>query len=209
MTTTSPDLTTLSPSQVDELWAAAMEPAYRAQAALAETRRSLKRYRRHGRTPDYLVQREAEQEATLVEAIKAGEPFDAEYERRGGWTRYLLVVGSSNGHVHRVLGGSFTSSSCPSLIPGQTLVAPKFELSGSDDAGIVTQLGEKACTKCFPDAPVQDRASTDAAKGYCAGSRKLPDSPAGRRYGRCAECGKYVALSRYGMVRAHQPQARS
>lgn len=69
----------------------------------------------------------------------------AEYEKRGGWSRFWLVK-SSNGHVHR-------NKSCTTCFP-TTVYAWVTDLSGSTDEEVVDLAGEKACTVCFPDAPV-------------------------------------------------------
>lgn len=214
------DLTQLDPPEIDRLWTEAMQPAYQAWANLAETRKSIRRYERHGyrreagsrnRVPEYLLERETELKAKYEEAVKASEPFDAEYERRGGWTRYL-IVSNSNGHVHRSWRG--TDSPCHTLVPGQTLVQPLWQLSGRDDDGVVSEFGSTACTKCFPDAPV-GLATTPESQGYCSGSGKNldPNKPsrtgfAAGNSGICPDCGAVVTLTtRYGpKLRKHKPK---
>lgn len=81
--------------------------------------------------------------AAALEALLAQEPYDAEYDARGGWTRAFVVAG---GHVHRSLR-------CSTCYP-TTQFGWLPELSGSDEAGIVEQAGERACTVCYPTAPV-------------------------------------------------------
>jgi hypothetical protein len=146
------NLSTATPTQVDEAWAEAMAPAYLISARLSEARTSLRRYQKYNQTPDYLVERVEKLEAQLAEARKAGAPFDAEYERRGGWSRYLLVA-NADGHVHRAPGG------CHTVRPFQTLVQPVYALSGSTVAEVIDTLGTTACTVCFPSAPVETRES--------------------------------------------------
>lgn len=212
------DLTALTPPQIDELWNAAMAPAHRAAAKLADTRRTINRYRKHGYgtatrpIPEYLVERETDEQAELDEALKAAIPFDAEYERRGGWTRYLMVVSSSNGHVHRSPGH------CGSLTPGKTLVTAVFELSGNDEPGVVERCGHTACSRCFKTAPVA-RGLT-VKPGQCAGSaRNVYDggdygSPANYesnrvyRSARCPDCGERVSVTSTGKLRGHKPPAK-
>jgi hypothetical protein len=62
-----------------------------------------------------------------------------------GWNRYYLVV-ASNGHVH-------SSTHCSSCF-----VTTQFmwltELSGKSHEELVEMAGERACTVCFPEAPV-------------------------------------------------------
>lgn len=74
-------------------------------------------------------------------------PLNDEFERRGGWTRAFLAQ-SSNGHIH-------SSRSCSTCY-----VTTGFfwftDLSGHDEAEIVTKAGSDACTVCYPSAPVND-----------------------------------------------------
>ena len=215
----NPDLTQLDPPEIDHLWTEAMQPAYAAYERLAATRASIRRYEKHGyrrettsgpnQIPAYLTDRETEQEAEYEQARKASEPFDAEYERRGGWTRYMIVI-NSNGHVHRITHGR-TGTSCPSLRWG-TLYRPLWQLSGRDDAGVVSEFGATACSKCFPDAPVESKALPE---GYCPGSGQNmdPDKPSRTGYytgnwGTCPVCGDHVTLttSHGPRLRRHKPK---
>lgn len=201
------DLTALAPPQIDEMWAEAMGPAYEAFGKLAETRRSINRYRKHNTpVPEYLTERLDAQQAAYDEAAKASAPFDAEYTRRGGWTRYLIVVSSSNGHVHRSPGY------CGALTPGKTLVRPVFELSGNDDEGVVQSCGHTACSKCFKDAPVAGKL---VKPGMCSHEGSVYD---GRDYGnpdayasnrvyrtaKCPTCGNRASVTSTGKLRQHK-----
>lgn len=76
---------------------------------------------------------------------KAQEPGEAEYRRRGGWTRSFLVQ-NAGGHAHK-------STGCSTCYP-TTRFAWLTELSGMDEAEIVATAGERACTVCYPSAPV-------------------------------------------------------
>lgn len=60
------------------------------------------------------------------------------------WNRYFLVT-NAGGHVHRDM-------SCSTCFP-TTEYAWLPELSGCDEAEMITEFGEKACTVCFPGAP--------------------------------------------------------
>jgi hypothetical protein len=71
-------------------------------------------------------------------------PFDVEFIKRGGWLRYYRVT-NGNGHVHREM-------ECRTCFP-TTAFAWEVELADCDEAAMVTEFGEKACTVCFPDAP--------------------------------------------------------
>ena len=68
-----------------------------------------------------------------------------EFDRRGGWARYYLVL-NSNGHVH-------SSTYCSSCFP-TTQYAWLVEQSGMTPEALVELAGESACTDCFPWAPV-------------------------------------------------------
>jgi hypothetical protein len=102
--------------------------------------------------------RSAEAEAGTLAALreqgrKLSAEFvklNAEYARRGGWPRVWLVPG---GHAHR-------SRSCHSLFADTTLVlAPrdirKNDMSGATEEEIVAAAGDRACTHCYPSAPVE------------------------------------------------------
>ena len=203
-TATTTDLTQLTPPQVDELLAEALIPVAQAQHALNGTRNSLRRYARAGRTPQYLLDAEAKDEDKLAEAREALAPFDAEFARRGGWTRYMQVTSSPNGHIHH------DGHACSSLHPGRTTVTPVFRFSGEDNVGVVLKAGHTACTKCFPDAPVAVKASKP---GTCSGSGRvanmeLIERMSNRVYksGRCPDCGKGVSLTPTFKFRQHKPE---
>jgi hypothetical protein len=72
-------------------------------------------------------------------------PREAEWERRGRWTRYYLVD-NTNGHVHKDMH-------CGTCFP-TTRYAWLVEQSGMSAEDLVELAGEKACTVCFPWAPV-------------------------------------------------------
>lgn len=72
--------------------------------------------------------------------------ISVEFQRRGGWTRAFSVT---DGHIH-------SSRSCHTCF-----VTTSFywlpEVSGMDEAEIVELAGERACTVCYPSAPVQPK----------------------------------------------------
>lgn len=75
----------------------------------------------------------------------------AEYADRGGWTRaFLAVTNGSGGHVH----SSRSCSTCNNGIYATTF-AWVTEFSGHDEDEIVAAAGERACTVCYPTAPVE------------------------------------------------------
>lgn len=69
---------------------------------------------------------------------------------RGGWNRAFLVA-NSNGHVHSSMG-------CSTCRP-TTQYAWLTDYSGADEDAIVAAAGHRACTTCYPSAPVGDAAS--------------------------------------------------
>lgn len=77
---------------------------------------------------------------------RAVDRLDAEFERRGRWTRAYLVT---DGHVH-------SSRDCSTCNKGAspTLFDWRTELSGMTMSEIVEQASDRACTVCYPDAPV-------------------------------------------------------
>jgi hypothetical protein len=85
--------------------------------------------------------------ATLEVTILEGEvaPFTAEFTRRGGWSRYYLV---EDGHLHYDLSSYRCSRQFTTTHYWMT------DLSGQDAVKVVEMAGERACTNCFPDAPV-------------------------------------------------------
>lgn len=78
-------------------------------------------------------------------AREEGRPFHQEFERRGGWSRAFLVS-NSNGHVH-------SSMNCSSCFP-TTRYEWVTDFSGKNEDEIIEAAGERACTVCFPNAPV-------------------------------------------------------
>ena len=82
-------------------------------------------------------------------AVRAeAEPYNAEFERRGGWTRAFLVT-NSNGHVH----SSMHCSTCNRGL-SNTGFAWMTEWSAASEEAIVEAAGWRACTVCYPSAPV-------------------------------------------------------
>jgi hypothetical protein len=74
-------------------------------------------------------------------------PFEAEYNRRP-WNRVFLAT-SSDGHAHN-------GQNCSTCHHGEfrTSFAWLIQYSGKDEVEIVGDAGERACTTCYPTAPV-------------------------------------------------------
>lgn len=81
--------------------------------------------------------------------------WDAEFLARGGWTRAFLAVGNGMLHVH-------SSQDCSTCNNGKyrTEFNWRTELSGADEAKIIEAAGERACTVCYPNAPVEAKGTT-------------------------------------------------
>lgn len=87
---------------------------------------------------DYLA------EAKSIAAEMA--PLEAEFAARGGWTRAFVVA---DGHVH----SSMDCSTCNNGIY-PTEFGWVTEFSGKTEAEVITAAGSRACTVCYPNAPV-------------------------------------------------------
>jgi hypothetical protein len=81
-------------------------------------------------------------------------PYDAEYRSRR-WNRAFLAVTNGSGHVH----SSMACSTCNKM-GHSTRFSWMVDWSGADEATIVADAGERACTVCYPSAPVEVLAST-------------------------------------------------
>lgn len=92
------------------------------------------------RAQDY----QARQEKALRDHLAEVAPFEAEYSRRGGWSRYF-VVQNDNGHIH----SSMQCSTCNR--EGQlTRFGWLTGFSGVAAELLTDQVGPTACTVCFP-----------------------------------------------------------
>ncbi|HLR96161.1 MAG TPA: hypothetical protein VK053_16690 [Jiangellaceae bacterium] len=91
--------------------------------------------------------------AAREEAERAQEQVDGLQEAfriRGGWNRAFLVA-NAGGHVH-------SSMACSTCRP-TTQYAWMTDYSGADEDTIVADAGYRACTVCYPSAPVGDERS--------------------------------------------------
>lgn len=73
------------------------------------------------------------------------EAVAAEFKARDGWTRFYLV-NNTGGHVH----SSRSCSSC--YVTTEFTFLPEY--SGTTEENLVELAGTRACTVCFPSAPV-------------------------------------------------------
>lgn len=84
-------------------------------------------------------------QSTIDENQLDGALYRDEYRRRGGWPRAYLVS-NNNGHVHR----DMACATCTATTDFYWVT----DLSGSSEDEIVEAAGERACTVCYPSAPV-------------------------------------------------------
>lgn len=75
-------------------------------------------------------------------------PYENEYVRRGGWNRVFLAT-SSKGHAHN-------GQNCSTCHHGESRTGFVWltRYSGKSEEEIVADAGERACTTCYPSAPV-------------------------------------------------------
>lgn len=139
-------------------------------------------------------------EAKLAEIQAQIDPIDAEFERRGGWTRYVLVK-NTNGHLHY--------RSCSTFRIGTQLLLID-QASGMDSGQVVEAYDNVACTKCFPEAPV---AKAVIDPNTCTGAIVPGTSVYVNRYynggtfGQCDGCGQTVKVKQDGSPFKHKAKA--
>lgn len=143
----------MTPSQIDTLLAPINGKFATARSGKYAAERSIANYRgygaaRYASTITRLEARAAECQAEMDAAQVEMAPFHAEYDRRGGWTRFFMVM-NNGGHLHR-------STHCSTCYP-TTQFAWMPEYSGSNEAEIVALAGEDCCTVCYPSAPVEKK----------------------------------------------------
>lgn len=75
--------------------------------------------------------------------------LDAEFDRRGEWTRAYLAVTNGKGHIHK-------SMRCSTCNKGErpTRFHWMIEWSGKTEDEIIEAAGSDACTVCYKNAPV-------------------------------------------------------
>jgi len=131
----------------------------------------------------------------VAELIAQSAPYEKEFARRGGWSRFFLCL-NAEGHVH-------SSLACPTL-RRDTQMAWLPELSGRTEAEMVAEHGDGACTVCFPTAPTMAGFDdgTSARARRSAEERAARDAEAAVR--RAAKAEKELVRpvrGRYGTVR--------
>ncbi len=149
------DLATATPVEIDTELATIYVRGYEANGVVAQIAHWLKnakdslakreagdlRYRTA--SPEYVAELEAKlavarETASAVWALTA--PFDAEFDRRGGWSR-LYLVDNSGGHVHRTMA----CSTC--FVTTQFTWLPEY--SDKPATEVVEAAGALTCLVCF------------------------------------------------------------
>lgn len=144
------DPTIATPSEIDAELARLDIEHTKAQKTLHALRKRHRTWLEDGMTASAaeLEPRIEQARQAIAECETAAQPLDAEFERRGGWTRAWLVL-NTGGHVHR-------TTACRTCF-ATTQFAWLTQLSGHDETEIVDLAGEAACTECYPSAPVDVR----------------------------------------------------
>ena len=198
-------LTAMTPAQIDAQWAEAVEPVNRLFEQAHAKRVNADRYRKFGgRYAEQADRYDEEADALYARArelrAEVEPPFQAEWERRGGWTRAYVVPA---GHIHR-------TTACHTLYP-TTIIRWLPDQSGWDEEKIVEAAGAMACTVCYPTAPVEElraAAAAEKAKDECPGSRQYAKTLKGwGRYTACHVCGQSVSVTTAHNLRAHKRKA--
>ncbi len=205
-----------SPAEIDTVWAGVWERAIAAENRVASIQHQIKKYRRSGLGVEHYEKQLPEliekRDALIAKAKRDEAPLKAEFDRRGGWTRYTVVPG---GHYHRYQG-------CSSF-RWRTTVLWTPQHSGKSEAQLVAEMDETACTKCFPSAPVAPRSG--AKPGECKMSRTNVEGEileawrahnerrAGYAYPGlhqtfCPHCGKKVSVTKAGRFPGHKDPAK-
>ena len=148
------DLTTATPIEIDTALAEIYGRLHPATARLEIAKKDLRRaetsaHRSYGqRDIERLAGYVARARAAVIAIGGEAEPLEAEFDRRGGWTRAFKVI-NNGGHIHR-------SQHCATCFP-TTWFGWLPQVSGMDEAEIVELAGMEACSVCYPSAPAETR----------------------------------------------------
>jgi hypothetical protein len=134
--------TTMTPAEIDAIWLPLMERIAAERQHVADYLALVRDAASYevARLTTKLDEFRARRDAAKREAV----PFENEWDRRGGWTRYYLVK-NGDGHFHR-------DTNCSTCFP-TTVFGILPQTSGLDDNELVALVGMDACTVCFPSAP--------------------------------------------------------
>lgn len=154
------DLTVLTPVDIDTELAELYYARADAYAHIERLEAEITRYRKYiareshmpYRVSDYEKQiaqfeeKIAGRRAEITDLRAQMAPLEAEYQRRGRWTRAFLVSG---GHLHNTMDCSTCNREGK-----MTRFAWMTDYSGASEEQIVEAAGDRACTVCHPSAPV-------------------------------------------------------
>lgn len=174
MTTTTKAITEMTPVEIDTVLAANWGEVAKLRGYLASTETYIKRAeagdRFYVRDLEKNLDRAAGYKAEIAALEAEVKPFTAEFTARGGWNRYFLVT-NTNGHVHR----GMNCSTCFA----DTSYSWVIDLADCNEAEMVAEYGEMACTICFPSAPTM--------KGFGDGTSTYARRTADEKAARAAE----------------------
>ncbi|AUG29487.1 hypothetical protein [Microbacterium hominis] len=154
------DLTSETPADIDTELAELYYARFRAQMDIDRYEAEIGRYRKYiaresrfparvadyERTIEHYEKQIVESQAIIDSIVPQELPLEGEYRRRGRWSRAFLVSG---GHLH----SSMSCSTC-NREGKRTRFAWMTDFSGATEEEIVEAAASRACTTCFPSAPV-------------------------------------------------------
>lgn len=147
----------LTPVEVDEILAANYNQQARHDAIVSSQQRTISHLLKgtqgdesalpaYGQTQLARARQRAESALDEITHLRsAAAPYEAQFNE-SRWTRAFLVT-NTNGHVHR-------STGCRTCT-ARTSFSWLTQLSGMEESQIVEMAGERACTSCYPTAPVE------------------------------------------------------
>ena len=182
------DLSTAKPDRIDQLWSPILQ---RAQYEFLKAE-FYERQLQAGKP--VTVEAMQRMQGLLASSGRQQAPFLAEWDRRGGWSRFWV---SPDGIVHNDFQcQSFPAEIEPQMLPG---------LSGWSKQQVVEHAKLDVCLQCFDLAKQskewQKAKQEKARQEKCAGSARKPKADKGRSL--CSVCGSKAQLSDAGRVKAH------
>jgi hypothetical protein len=171
---------------------------------IAKFEAGMRRYSSY--TPEALADLRARRTVLINQAgriLAEATPYEDEFDRRGGWTRFFLVQ-NNGGHIH-------STRACVTCNKGEypTRFGWLPELSGQTEAEAVAAHGAILCTVCYPSAPVEytDRRDPSVCDG--SGEFYAPALPHRTGYysgnwGTCPACATRQTISKIGKIRKHK-----
>jgi hypothetical protein len=152
------DLTQQTPCEIDTKLAELHEKLGKAEHYLASDLKTVERMQARFDKTGFAPQLKDFQATVEKLEIEIAElqnemfPYNAEFTRRGGWSRFFLVT-NGNGHIH-------TSMYCDTCFP-TTQFAWLPQYSGMTQEEIVERETYRCCTVCLPLAPAEQQAARE------------------------------------------------